>query len=302
TAGATAGAASAGAGGAGAAGSILTAGAGAVATKAVAGLAAAAIVTAVAAEHVGHPARRHHTHTNATAYVPAHSSEPIVVHNTVQPISSPARTDSLGAPTRPHGPRRTPDRAPRGPPPPGGQDRQDRSGHDGAGAEPGRRHTGGRPGRQTAGTPKTRANVGDRGHDGGDHPGARPHRRTASAAGDRRPGRLADTRDGPNRRHSLPTGRNGASGGTHAAPHPNRALRTGPPDAPDRDDTRSDHDRDRFERSGAGSPELTAIRASRPDAGPPVAPCLAPGRRHARSATCQVAPRQVAGTRWINRT
>ena len=89
TAGATAGAA--GAGGASAAGGILTAGAGAVATKAVAGLAAAAIVTAVAAEHVGHPAHRHHATAPTTAYVSRHASEPIVVHASVQPVSSTRR-------------------------------------------------------------------------------------------------------------------------------------------------------------------------------------------------------------------
>jgi RNA polymerase sigma factor (sigma-70 family) len=86
TAGATAGAA--GAGGASAAGGILTAGAGAVATKAVAGLAAAAIVTAVATEHVGHPAHRHHTASTPAAYVARHASEPIVMHASVQPVSS----------------------------------------------------------------------------------------------------------------------------------------------------------------------------------------------------------------------
>jgi RNA polymerase sigma factor (sigma-70 family) len=88
-AGATAGATAsvAGAGGTSAAGGILTAGAGAVATKAVAGLAAAAIVTAVAAEHVGRPAHRHHATAPATAYV-SHASEPVVVHASVQPISS----------------------------------------------------------------------------------------------------------------------------------------------------------------------------------------------------------------------
>jgi RNA polymerase sigma factor (sigma-70 family) len=89
TAGATAGAA--GAGGASAAGGILTAGAGAVATKAVAGLAAAAIVTAVTAEHVGHPAHRQHTTSAATAYVARHASEPIVMHASVQPVSSTRR-------------------------------------------------------------------------------------------------------------------------------------------------------------------------------------------------------------------
>jgi RNA polymerase sigma factor (sigma-70 family) len=88
-AGATAGATAsvAGAGGASTAGGILTAGAGAVATKAVAGLAAAALVTAVAADHVGHPARRHHAAATATAYV-SHASEPVVVHASVQPVSS----------------------------------------------------------------------------------------------------------------------------------------------------------------------------------------------------------------------
>jgi RNA polymerase sigma factor (sigma-70 family) len=89
TAGATAGAA--GAGGASAAGGILTAGAGAVATKAVAGLAAAAIVTAVAAGHVGRPAHRRHASGATTAYVSRHASEPIVVHASVQPVSSTRR-------------------------------------------------------------------------------------------------------------------------------------------------------------------------------------------------------------------
>ncbi|HEV3319412.1 MAG TPA: sigma-70 family RNA polymerase sigma factor [Solirubrobacteraceae bacterium] len=91
TAGATASAAGAGAGGAGAAGGILTAGAGAVATKAVAGLAAAAIVTAVATGHVGHPAHRHHSTAATTAYVARHASEPIVVHASVQSVSSTRR-------------------------------------------------------------------------------------------------------------------------------------------------------------------------------------------------------------------
>ncbi|HWY18723.1 MAG TPA: sigma-70 family RNA polymerase sigma factor [Solirubrobacteraceae bacterium] len=89
-AGATAGASAsvAGAGGAGTAGGILTAGAGAVATKAVAGLAAAAIVTAVATSHVGHPAHRHHAGAATTAYVSRDASEPIVMHASVQPVSS----------------------------------------------------------------------------------------------------------------------------------------------------------------------------------------------------------------------
>ena len=89
TAGATAGAA--GAGGASAAGGILTAGAGAVATKAVAGLAAAALVTAVAAEHVGHPPHRHHATPATTAFVSRHASEPVVMHASVQPVSSTRR-------------------------------------------------------------------------------------------------------------------------------------------------------------------------------------------------------------------
>jgi RNA polymerase sigma factor (sigma-70 family) len=92
-AGATAGATAsmAGAGGAGAAGSLLTAGAGAVATKAVAGLAAAAIVTAVATEHAGHPAHRHHASGASTAHVSRRASEPIVMHASVQPVSSTRR-------------------------------------------------------------------------------------------------------------------------------------------------------------------------------------------------------------------
>jgi RNA polymerase sigma factor (sigma-70 family) len=92
-AGATAGASAsvAGAGGAGTAGGILTAGAGAVATKAVAGLAAAAIVTAVATSHVGHPAHRHHAGAATTAYVSRDASEPIVMHASVQPVSSTRR-------------------------------------------------------------------------------------------------------------------------------------------------------------------------------------------------------------------
>ncbi len=98
TAGATAGAA--GAGGASAAGGILTAGAGAVATKAVAGLAAAAIVTAVAAGHVGHPAHRRHATGATTAYVAQHASEPIVVHASVQPVSSTRRFAAHRSPAR----------------------------------------------------------------------------------------------------------------------------------------------------------------------------------------------------------
>jgi RNA polymerase sigma factor (sigma-70 family) len=93
SAGATAGATAsvAGAGGAGAAGSLLTAGAGAVATKAVAGLAAAAIVTAVATEHAGHPAHRQHATGASMAHVSRRASEPIVMHASVQPVSSTQR-------------------------------------------------------------------------------------------------------------------------------------------------------------------------------------------------------------------
>jgi RNA polymerase sigma factor (sigma-70 family) len=96
TASATAGATAsvAGAGGTGAAGGLLTAGAGAVATKAVAGLAAAAIVTAVATEHAAHPTHRHHAGGASAAYVPRHASEPIVMHASVQPVSSTRRFGS----------------------------------------------------------------------------------------------------------------------------------------------------------------------------------------------------------------
>ncbi len=109
TAGATASAAAGG--GASVSGGLLTAGAGAVATKAVAGLAAAAIVTAgaVAAEHVGRPAHRHHAAIAATAYVPAtHASEPVVVHDSVQPVSSARRFAASDSTTRPAGHRRPP--------------------------------------------------------------------------------------------------------------------------------------------------------------------------------------------------
>ena len=113
-AGATAGATASAAAGGGAsvsAGGLLTAGAGAVATKAAAGLAAAAIVTAgaVAAEHVGRPAHRHHAAIAATAYVPAtHASEPVVVHDSVQPVSSARRFAADNPAIRPAGHRRPP--------------------------------------------------------------------------------------------------------------------------------------------------------------------------------------------------
>ena len=109
-AGATAGASAsaAGASGAGTAGGILTAGAGAVATKAVAGLAAAAIVTAVATDHVGRPAHRHHATAATTAYVSTHASEPVVMHASVQPVSSTRRfTADDSALRRPRHPRPT---------------------------------------------------------------------------------------------------------------------------------------------------------------------------------------------------
>ena len=95
-AGATMGAsAAAGAGataGSGVAGGILTAGAGALASKAVAGLAAAAIVTAgvAAADHTG---GHHHASHQSSAYarVASYPSEPVVVAQRSQPVSSASR-------------------------------------------------------------------------------------------------------------------------------------------------------------------------------------------------------------------
>ncbi len=84
-AGAAAGAGAGAAGSSGVAGGILTAGAGALATKAVAGLAAAAIVTAGVAA-VNHPTTHHH-HSLATASV-AHTTQPLVVAERTQPVSS----------------------------------------------------------------------------------------------------------------------------------------------------------------------------------------------------------------------
>jgi RNA polymerase sigma factor (sigma-70 family) len=90
TAGAGAGAAVAGSGSV--AGGIMTAGAGALATKAVAGLAAAAILTAgvAAADHAG--VVHHHPRAVASAAVSApaaqYASEPVVVHQALQPISA----------------------------------------------------------------------------------------------------------------------------------------------------------------------------------------------------------------------
>lgn len=88
-AGATVGAGAAAAGGASATGGIFTLGAGALATKAVAGLAAAAIVGAgaVAADQSTH--RRHHARGVATAAAaPRPVSEPLVVAERTQPVSS----------------------------------------------------------------------------------------------------------------------------------------------------------------------------------------------------------------------
>jgi RNA polymerase sigma factor (sigma-70 family) len=88
TAGVSAGAAATGGGGV--AGGLMTAGAGAIATKAVAGLAAAAIVTAgaVAADHSGatHPHR--HTTGGSVASVAHYPSQPVVVHQALQPVSA----------------------------------------------------------------------------------------------------------------------------------------------------------------------------------------------------------------------
>ena len=75
-------------GGGGIAGGILTAGAGALATKAVAGLAAAAIVTAGVAA-ADHPARHHHHLASSAAYAQVtRSTEPRVVEERPQPVSS----------------------------------------------------------------------------------------------------------------------------------------------------------------------------------------------------------------------
>jgi RNA polymerase sigma factor (sigma-70 family) len=99
-----AGAAAGATGGTSVAGGILTAGAGALATKAVAGLAAAAIVTAgaVAVDHTSHhyqaPA------TSADTHSARYASEPVVVRERPQPVSSGAR--ALAAATAAHHPRR----------------------------------------------------------------------------------------------------------------------------------------------------------------------------------------------------
>jgi RNA polymerase sigma factor (sigma-70 family) len=70
---------------------LVTAGAGALATKAVAGLAAAAIVTAgaVAADNAV-AVHHHHPRSTLAASVPAshYSSEPVIVHQALQPVSA----------------------------------------------------------------------------------------------------------------------------------------------------------------------------------------------------------------------
>jgi len=83
--------AGAAAGGGGVAGSLVTAGAGAIATKAVAGLAAAAIVTAGAVAAGNAVAVKHHHHHPPAALAatsPSYASEPVVVHETMQPPSA----------------------------------------------------------------------------------------------------------------------------------------------------------------------------------------------------------------------
>jgi RNA polymerase sigma factor (sigma-70 family) len=90
TVGATVGAGAVATGSSSVAGGLVTAGAGALATKAVAGLAAAAIVTAgaVAADNVV-TIHRHHPHAALAASVPAsHYTEPVVVHQALQPVSA----------------------------------------------------------------------------------------------------------------------------------------------------------------------------------------------------------------------
>jgi RNA polymerase sigma factor (sigma-70 family) len=93
TATATAGAGAA-AGGGSIAGGLMTAGAGALATKAAVGLAAAAIVTAgaVAAGNAVVVHRHHRPHPLVSASIGAshYSSEPVVVHQALQPVSASA--------------------------------------------------------------------------------------------------------------------------------------------------------------------------------------------------------------------
>jgi RNA polymerase sigma factor (sigma-70 family) len=88
--GASVGAGAVATGGSSVAGGLVTAGAGALATKAVAGLAAAAIVTAGAvAANNAVAVHHHHPHAALTAAVPAsHYTEPVVVHQELQPVSA----------------------------------------------------------------------------------------------------------------------------------------------------------------------------------------------------------------------
>jgi RNA polymerase sigma factor (sigma-70 family) len=96
---ATAGAGAAAGAGGSVAGGIMTAGAGALATKAVAGLAAAAILTAgvAAADHAG---VAHHRHppvaasASASVAVGRYASEPVIVHEALQPVSAGVPTGS----------------------------------------------------------------------------------------------------------------------------------------------------------------------------------------------------------------
>jgi len=96
TAGAGAGAAAAAAGG-GVAGSLVTAGAGAIATKAVAGLAAAAILTAGVAAADRSAVHHHHPRPSASAAASAYADAPVVVHQSLQPIT--ATVPAHGAPS-----------------------------------------------------------------------------------------------------------------------------------------------------------------------------------------------------------
>lgn len=95
TAGAGAGAAAAAGGGV--AGSLVTAGAGAIATKAVAGLAAAAILTAGVAAADRSAVHHHHPRPSASAAASAYADAPVVVHQSLQPIT--ATVPAHGAPS-----------------------------------------------------------------------------------------------------------------------------------------------------------------------------------------------------------
>jgi RNA polymerase sigma factor (sigma-70 family) len=103
-AGATATAGAAAAGGGSVASGLVTAGAGALATKAVAGLAAAAIVaaSAVAADHA--VVHHHRPPAVAAASLSTRASEPIVVHQALQPVTAggPGARGQLSAGRRAH--------------------------------------------------------------------------------------------------------------------------------------------------------------------------------------------------------